>query len=587
MLVFSFLIFVPLIVSICLWKIQYKYLNLLLYAQAFILSSLSIFLYFNPTTLSFNLEETFASLVILFDILLIMYFFKEGITTKNIKVWGLAALQLVLFFIAESTLGKSYNQQDFVINELSIFMFLVINIVGSLIIAYALWYIRQENISQKRERLFLIYLTFFLTVMNLIVSANSLMLFFFLFELTTLASYLLIGFRKDEIAQTNAQKALWMNQIGGVFILFAVILTNQMGAMAFFEALVQDSRVLIVLALLTMAALVKGAQMPFDSWLLGAMVAPTPVSAILHSATMVKIAPFMILKLSEGLQDTFLGGLIVLFGAGVFIFAGIYGLSKNTFKEILGYSTISLLGLMVAMAVAVGQENQEIVYILIFFHAISKALLFLLAGIVEKNQHFKTVNQMQGLLETAPLYTAMIMFGFATITLPPFGLFFAKLFSIEIMAENLDKSISNLSLLISLAVGSAVLTLLYFKVASILFSKSASKEKFKAQKIFTVEMIVPYIYTFLLLGSVTIIGLAGIELSFWYAWASLGFLVLIPLWLWLDPFKGVDRVKEYYCGEQAHFDIAILSFALPNKIQKIVFVISTLFFVLFVLGGLI
>lgn len=178
---------------------------------------------------------------------------------------------------------------------------------------------------------------------------------------------------------------------------------------------------LIVVSFIAMAGLVKGAQMPFDGWLLGAMVAPSPVSAILHSATMVKLAPFIILKLAPAYENTIVGQFIMVFGAFVFVVAGLYGFSRDKFKEILGYSTISLLGLMISMATFVGDEHKHILYILIFFHALSKALLFLLAGILEKNHHLKNVSDMDGLLHKAPLSASMIIIGFATITLPPFG----------------------------------------------------------------------------------------------------------------------------------------------------------------------
>src|ERR1019366_4068648 len=109
---------------------------------------------------------------------------------------------------------------------------------------------------------------------------------------TTLASFLFIGFRKDETSVKNALVALWMNQIGGLAILVAIffITYNGYGEATFSNLLAHSSAtgILLPLALLCVAALVKGAQMPFSKWLLGAMVAPTPVSALLHSSTMVK-----------------------------------------------------------------------------------------------------------------------------------------------------------------------------------------------------------------------------------------------------------------------------------------------------------
>lgn len=136
--------------------------------------------------------------------------------------------------------------------------------------------------------------------------------------------------------------------------------------------------VLFALSLLAAAAFVKGAAIPFDRWLLGAMVAPTPVSAMLHSATMVKIAPFLILKLSPAIAGTLTGALVGLTGVAVFAAAGFLALSRDAFKEILGYSTIALLGLMSGLA-ALGGDAAKVAMLLMLFHALSKALLIFAA----------------------------------------------------------------------------------------------------------------------------------------------------------------------------------------------------------------
>jgi len=517
---------------------------------------------------------------------LILYFLKEGLKFKSSKVWLLAFSQLLLFVIAESLIKSSEANIDFIIDELSIFMFTVINIVGSLIIVFAVWYIQKEPINESRQRLFLFYLALFLSIMNLIVVANSLMIFFLLFEMTTLASYLLIGFRKDDLSQNNALKALWMNQIGGISILVAVIFTTFIEVAPFFDQIINDTSALIVVSFLVVAALVKGAQTPFDSWLLGAMVAPTPVSAILHSATMVKIAPFVILKLAPAYEGTFLVQFIIIFGSCVFVIAAIYGLSKDKFKEILGYSTISLLGLMIAMAAVVGKENINIIYILIFFHAVSKALLFLLAGILEKNYHLKEISQMDGLLQKAPLSSMMIMLGFATITLPPFGLFAGKLFSIEIVAQNMQHNFSYLILIASLAIGSTVLTLLYFKVATLLFSRNPKEEMYNGESLLSIKMISPYIYTIILIGSALILVTEDITIHPVYAYGSLAMIFIIPLWLKFDPFNGIDRTKEYYCGEQEHYNVAQWNFSFSKQTQTKIAILGVIAYISIALGGL-
>jgi ech hydrogenase subunit A len=176
--IFTALVLLPVIVGALLWLLSFRILTSFMFFFSFILATLSTILFFYP----------------LMDVGLIMYFLKEGLSFKSKKVWILAIIQLLLFIIAESLISGGEKGIDFIVDDLSIFMFTVINIVGSLIVAFSVWYIKKEDISDGRRRVFLFYLTLFLSIMNLIVVANSLMIFFLLFEMTTLASYLLIGF---------------------------------------------------------------------------------------------------------------------------------------------------------------------------------------------------------------------------------------------------------------------------------------------------------------------------------------------------------------------------------------------------------
>ena len=179
--------------------------------------------------------------------------------------------------------------------------------------------------------------------------------FFALFETTTLASYALISFRKDKEAVNNGILALCMSQIGGVAILIALLIMIKKNGYYHFTDLIahRDTIAMAALGFLSLSALVKGAQMPFHKWLLGAMVAPTPVSAILHSATMVKIAPYLILRIAPVIKSTLLAKLLIITTGYVFVVAAVIALTQNNFKKILAYSTISLLGLMMLSA-AVG-----------------------------------------------------------------------------------------------------------------------------------------------------------------------------------------------------------------------------------------
>ncbi|MFW6308081.1 MAG: proton-conducting transporter membrane subunit, partial [Campylobacterales bacterium] len=270
------------------------------------------------------------------DFALIFYFIKEGIKHSNPLVWmfGLAQLGLLIFL---KFMGGSSGEYFF-IDHLSAFMFILINVVGGIIAIYALEYIKDEKFSESRKRGFIAILLAFLGVMNLAVSANSLELFFLFFELTTLASYLLISYRKDDISIKNGLKALWMNEIGGVALLIGTITALSIHNTTFISdinSIPKEILSAIPLAFLSIAAFVKGAQIPFNGWLLGAMVAPTPVSAMLHSATMVKIAPYFIARLSPAISNSTVMYMVILLGGFTFLAAALLALEKDKFKEIL------------------------------------------------------------------------------------------------------------------------------------------------------------------------------------------------------------------------------------------------------------
>jgi ech hydrogenase subunit A len=453
------------------------------------------------------------------DVVLLLFFAWQGIIYGSRLVTALALLQLLLFVVAEALSPVSVSPA-FVANELSKLMFGIVNIVGSLIVLYAVRYMAFEKMGALRKRLFLAYLLGFISVMNALVVANNILIFFFLFEMTTLASYLLIGFRKDAAAQHNALKALWMNQVGGAAILLAALVAIAQFDTLDFDVLLASSggHLLLGIALLCMAAFVKGAAIPFDGWLLGAMVAPTPVSAMLHSATMVKIAPFMILKFSPVLAGTLLGGVVSAMGAFVFVAAAYLALSRDLFKEILGYSTIALLGLMMSLAAVGTEEARGLAMMLMVFHALSKALLFLTAGVLEKNHALKSVEAMKGLVRVAPASVAFIILGFVSLTLPPFGLFMGKLFAIELIARQLVEAPWFVLVLLGVVVGSILLTLLYFKVVSALLSKGEDLYPQQREKLsFGFALPLTLLSLLIFAGTATLLFLQGDTTLFYLA----------------------------------------------------------------------
>lgn len=582
----SVLVFLPVVAALLMLVSRAEQLQyLVVTVTVLILSLLCVYLLFIPLQpVTFSFSHTLETFLIIADVALLLFFVQQGFRFKANMVVGLALLQLLLYGLAEASLGD-YSGAAMIVDRLSILMFLIINIVGGIIVFYALRYMADEAMDAFRKRLFTAYLLLFLSVMNMIVMANSLLLFFFLFEMTTLASYLLIGFRKDEVSQNNALKALWMNQVGGVVILLGTIIAITQFDTVYFDTLLASSGgyLLLGLALLSMAALVKGASLPFDSWLLGAMVAPTPVSAILHSATMVKIAPYLILKLAPALGGTLLGGVLALGGALGFVAASYLALSRSVFKEILGYSTIALLGLMMSLAAIGTEESMMLAMALIFFHAFSKALLFLSAGVLEKSFHLKNIEVMKGLAHIAPRSVGYIMFGFISLTLPPFGLFMGKLFAIESVAALMNERPWLVVVLLAIIVGSALLVLLYFKVASALLSKPSDIVPSEKEQIpfgFALPLML-----LTLVGIVTTVGFILIQNDAYLTLFAvpLLFVALLP-WI-ARTMERFDRVKVYHCGEKEGFDAALFYFEPSPKTAQVIYWGFTLIFGAVALAG--
>jgi len=439
MQIYTILIIAPIFFAFIVLISEHKIRDIFSIVFVALLGFLSITEILSPSSdLELVLPHFMHTLFIVIDVILFVYFFWQGLVKNNALVRIFAILQILLFTLV-MFLSPTLISNDIVIDNVSRVMYLVINIVGGVIIIYALGYIESEEFSKIKKNTFIAMLFFFLSVMNFIVSTNNIEMFFLLFELTTLCSYVLIAYRGDEVSNNNALKALWMNQIGGVAILLALLASITMYNTLYFDILIKniDATYLLPVAFLAIAAFVKGASIPFDKWLLGAMVAPTPVSAILHSATMVKIAPFLMLKLSPAL-DNGASMTITLFGTFVFASASMLALSKDYFKEILGLSTIALLGLMMALAAIGSEESITACLVLIVFHAISKALLFFQAGILEKVNHLKYVKDINGLVNHSPMLVFFIIIGFASLTLPPFGAFIAKFMAIESIASEIS-----------------------------------------------------------------------------------------------------------------------------------------------------
>ena len=553
----SVLIFLPVVTALLVLALpseRWRFAAAALLLAGLASTAVALFASARPQTLF--LPGIAEGLITAADVALLLYFLYQGVKFGSRPAMALALLQLPLYVWAVAV-SPTEGAAAVRVDELSRWMFLIINVVGGIIVLYAVEYMRYEKVGEAKKRLFLAYLMLFLSVMNAIVVADTVLLFFFLFETTTLASYLLIAFRGDETSRHNALRALWMNQIGGVFLLLgALVAVYGFGSVTFSGLLRQEGGLwLLALALLGMAAPVKGASLPFDGWLIGAMVAPTPVSAILHSATMVKIAPFLLLKLAPALGATPPGTVLALFGALVFAAAAYLALARTLYKEILGYSTVALLGLMMSLAAIGTAESMALALVLMVFHALAKALLFLGAGVLEKRFGFKDIEQMKGLVHRAPVSVGFILFGFFSLTLPPFGLFMGKLFAIAAVAGLLHTQPWLTVVLLGIAVGSALLVLLYFKIAAALLASPPDVVPGERETM-TPGFGIPMVLLSLLTVAAAAAYLAQQHNALlWLFAVPLLILVLLPL---LTRLLGrFDRVMPYRCGEKSDFDAAL------------------------------
>ena len=373
------------------------------------------------------------------EMLIAVFILYLGITHKKWLVVGLIIVQSAMMLYFELFYAHGVHvESSLFIDEFSNIMALIIGIIGSLICVYSLGYMKffhehHPEMPDKRPQFFAILFLFLAAMFGLVFSNNLLWVYFF-WEVTTLCSFLLIGYTKTPEATNNAFSALWMNLLGGIAFTGAILWLAIAGGgvMGLSDLLTTGKAIaLIPAALIGFAGLTKAAQLPFSSWLVGAMVAPTPVSALLHSSTMVKAGVYIIVRFAPIYQSTTTGYLLAFVGAFTFLIASGIAISQSNAKRVLAYSTIANLGLVVACAGIGTYEAIWAAILLIVFHAISKSLLFLATGTVEHQIKSREIDDMNGLIVRMPKTAAMMVIGIAGMFLAPFGMLISKWAAIQ------------------------------------------------------------------------------------------------------------------------------------------------------------
>jgi ech hydrogenase subunit A len=351
-----------------------------------------------------------------------------------VLVFGL--LQAALCLAGEWIGGRhaAASAATFLVDPLGLILVLIVSVIGSVILIYAIGYMRHHAehapSTAASERRFFFVLLSFLGLMNGLALANDLRWLSVFWELTTLCSFALIAHDGTTEARASARRALQINAFGGAALILGAVLAEHQAASGSLSALIA-TKALIPMALLCLAAMTKSAQMPFQSWLLGAMVAPTPVSALLHSATMVKAGSYLVLRLAPAMASTQLSQLMAVAGAFTFAATAALAVGQSNAKKVLAYSTISNLGLIVACA----GINTPLAYagaLFIFgFHAASKGLLFLCVGTIEQRIGSRDIEDMGGIMYLMPVTTVIALAGMLNMLLVPFGMLVSKWLAME------------------------------------------------------------------------------------------------------------------------------------------------------------
>ena len=421
-------------------------------------------------------------LVVLITVLSIKY--------KKYYAAVLSIAQTALEFWYEFSGIKPKNHiSNFYCDQLTIIMILIIAIVGTFITIYACGYMDDyhhhhgNEVKDRRGFFFAIMYVFIGAMFGLVLSNNLIWLYFF-WEVTSVCSFLLIGYTRSAEAITNCFKALWMNLLGGLGMAVGIVMLGVNHSVTSLQGILEQDKALIVLPIicLSFGALTKSAQLPFSRWLLGAMVAPTPSSALLHSATMVKAGVYLLIRMAPAMSGEFSGYMVGLVGGLTFLAMSMLAITAYDGKKVLAYSTLSNLGLITACAGIGTEETVWAAIFLVIFHAVSKSLLFQTVGSIEHQTGSRDIETMHGLVRRYPYLTWTLVVGIAGMFLAPFGMLVSKWAALKAFVDTGLASGNTLEIIVStllvlcICFGSAT-TLFYWSkwLATVLSSNPSDK----------------------------------------------------------------------------------------------------------------
>ncbi|MBQ9042468.1 MAG: NADH-quinone oxidoreductase subunit L [Eggerthellaceae bacterium] len=481
----SFLILFPLVIAVLLLFVKADWpRNIIVGASAAVIAVASIVLavqYIGAPWIGFEFSSEIADYIgAAIGVAIAVTVICFGVKYKNYFAVALAAIQVVGSLVFE--FGFAHNAHVAIglyVDSLSIVMALIIGVIGSGICVYALGYMmdfqkhlddhgEEEGLTelQRRDRrpTFFALMFVFLSAMYVIVFSNNMSWMFTGWEVTTVCSFLLIAYTRTEEAVRNAFRQIIMNIAGGIGFLVALFLAVILANTLSFERFVligleHPEIVSVAVCALAFAGLTKSAQMPFHTWLLGAMVAPTPTSALLHSSTMVKAGVFLLIKLAPlFMVCTVPASMVILVGGFTFMLCSFMAISQSNAKRVLAYSTIANLGLIVACAGVGSPEAIWAATLLVIFHAAAKSLLFLCVGTAEHHIGSRDIEDMDLLFERMPRLARFMMLGIMCMFIAPFGMLIAKWATLVSFVES-----GQLILILLLAFGSGATFMFWAK----------------------------------------------------------------------------------------------------------------------------
>lgn len=321
---------------------------------------------------------------------------------------------------------------SFYLDGLSITFALMISVIGFFVIMYGGDYLKGDVDIVK---FYFFILAFMGSMLGVVLSSNLLCLFIF-WELTSITSYFLIGYKnKYQKARDAALQALLVTGLGGLALLAGVILMSKVTGSFNIAEILSSSELLqengyasLIMIFFLIAAFTKSAQFPFYFWLPNAMEAPTPVSAYLHSATMVKAGVYLVARMNETFSViNYWSEILIIFGGITMVLGAFFSFGKDDLKQILAFTTVSSLGTLVFL-VGVGNEYALKAFaVFLIVHSLYKGTLFLVAGAIDHSTGTRSVSSLSGLRKKMPVtFYAGLFAALSSIGLIPFIGFVAK-----------------------------------------------------------------------------------------------------------------------------------------------------------------